>query len=88
MCTRGTWSQLESCAGADDVQAHARLAAAESGVKAAQAQLDAATHNGTLQERQGAAADLARTRIDRDQPVPVSMLSPGSNPPARFRPAR
>jgi len=51
----------------DDVQAHARLAAAESGVKAAQAQLDAATHNGTLQERQGAAADLARTRIDRDQ---------------------
>jgi HlyD family secretion protein len=51
----------------DDVQARARLASAESGVKAAQAQLDAATHNGTLQERQGAAADLARTRIERDQ---------------------
>ena len=51
----------------DDWQARARLAAAESGVKAAQASLDAATHNGTLQERQGAAADVARARIDRDQ---------------------
>jgi HlyD family secretion protein len=51
----------------DDVQARARLASAESGVKAAQAQMDAATHNGTQQERQGAAADLARTRIERDQ---------------------
>jgi HlyD family secretion protein len=51
----------------DDAQALARVAAAESGVKAAQAALDAATHNGTLQERQGAAADIARARIDRDQ---------------------
>ena len=51
----------------DDVQARARLASAESGVRAAQALLDAATHNGTLQERQGAAADLARTRIEHDQ---------------------
>jgi HlyD family secretion protein len=51
----------------DDVQARAHVAAAESGVKAAQAILDAATHNGTLQERQGAAADLARAHIDRDQ---------------------
>jgi HlyD family secretion protein len=51
----------------DDVQARARVAAAESGVKAAQAALDAATHNGTSQERQAAEADIARTRIDRDQ---------------------
>jgi HlyD family secretion protein len=51
----------------DDVQARARVATAESGVKAAQAALDAATHNGSLQERQGSAADIARTRIDRDQ---------------------
>ncbi|MGA2535842.1 MAG: HlyD family efflux transporter periplasmic adaptor subunit [Terracidiphilus sp.] len=51
----------------DDVQARARVATAESGVKAAQAALDIATHNGSLQERQGAAADLARARIDRDQ---------------------
>ena len=51
----------------DDVQARARLATAESGVKAAQAAVDAATHNGTLQERQAAAAEIARDRIERDQ---------------------
>jgi HlyD family secretion protein len=51
----------------DDMDARARLATAESGVKAAQAAVEAATHNGTLQERQAAAGDLARARIDRDQ---------------------
>jgi len=51
----------------DDLQARARVAAAESGVKAAQASLDAATHNGSSQERQASAADISRARIDRDQ---------------------
>ena len=51
----------------DDMQARARVATAESGVKAAQAAVEAATHNGTLQERQGVAAEVARARIDRDQ---------------------
>lgn len=51
----------------DDTQARARVASAESGVKAAQAALDAATHNGSSQERQASAAEMARTRIDRDQ---------------------
>lgn len=51
----------------DDVQARSRVASAESGVKAAQAALDSALHNGTLQERQGSAADIARARIERDQ---------------------
>ena len=51
----------------DGVQARARLASAESGVKAALAAVEAATHNGTLQERQMAAADVARARLDRDQ---------------------
>jgi HlyD family secretion protein len=51
----------------DDVQARARVAAAQSGVKAAQAALESAKNNGSLQERQGAAADLSRARIDRDQ---------------------
>jgi HlyD family secretion protein len=51
----------------DDVQARARLASAESGVKAAQAAMEAATHNGTQQERQMAAADIARERLERDQ---------------------
>jgi HlyD family secretion protein len=50
----------------DDVQARARQAAAESGVKAAQAMLEAATHNGTQQERQAAAADTKRARLERD----------------------
>jgi len=51
----------------DDVQARARLATAGSGVKAAQAAVEAATHNGTQLERQAAAADIARDRLNRDQ---------------------
>ena len=51
----------------DDVQARARLASAESGVKAAEAAVEAATHNGTQQERQMAAGDVARGRLERDQ---------------------
>jgi HlyD family secretion protein len=51
----------------DDVDARARMATAESGVKAAQAQVEAATHNGTRQEQQMAAADIARERLERDQ---------------------
>jgi HlyD family secretion protein len=51
----------------DDIEARARVASAESGVKTAQAALDAATHNGSGAERQAAAADLARAKIDRDQ---------------------
>lgn len=51
----------------DDVQARAREATAESGVKAAQAALEAATHNGSQQERQMAAADETRARLERDE---------------------
>lgn len=51
----------------DDLQARARLAAAESGVKNAQAELDAATHNGTMAQQQAGAAEISRARIDRDQ---------------------
>ncbi len=51
----------------DDIQARARLASAQSGVKAAQAALEAATHNGTQEQQQAAAADIARFRMDRDQ---------------------
>ncbi len=48
----------------DDTDALARVASAESGLKAAQASLDAATHNGTQQERQASAADIARGKLD------------------------
>jgi HlyD family secretion protein len=51
----------------DDIQARARVAAAESGVKTAQAALEAITHNGTLEQQQASAAEMTRARIDRDQ---------------------
>jgi HlyD family secretion protein len=51
----------------DDMQARSRVASAESGVKSAQAGLDAVLHNGTQQERQASAADIAHARIERDQ---------------------
>ncbi|MGA3370977.1 MAG: efflux RND transporter periplasmic adaptor subunit [Terracidiphilus sp.] len=51
----------------DDVQARAREASAESGVTAAQAALEAATHNGTQQERQMAEAGLARARRESQE---------------------
>jgi HlyD family secretion protein len=51
----------------DDVDARAREATAMSGVKSAQAALDAALHNGTQEQQQMAAADLTRAKLDRDQ---------------------
>jgi HlyD family secretion protein len=51
----------------DSVQARARLASAESGIKAAQAAVDAATHNGTQAERQMSAADIARGQLEQEQ---------------------
>ncbi len=51
----------------DDLQARARVASAESGVRSAQSALESVNHNGSLQERQTAEADLSRARIDRDQ---------------------
>jgi HlyD family secretion protein len=51
----------------DDVEARAHLANAESELKAAQAGLFAVTHNGTQQERQAAAAEIATDRLQRDQ---------------------
>jgi HlyD family secretion protein len=51
----------------DDVDARAREATAESGVKSAQSALEAATHNGTQEQRQMAAAEVARARLERDQ---------------------
>ncbi len=51
----------------DDMQARARLASAESGLKTAQAQLEAATQNGTLEQRQASQTEIARDRLERDQ---------------------
>ncbi len=51
----------------DDIQARARVAAAESGVKTAEAALEAVTQNGTQEQRQAAASEIARERLERDQ---------------------
>ncbi len=51
----------------DDVQARAKVATALSAVKAAEAAVEAATHNGTREQQQATAAELSRARIDRDQ---------------------
>ncbi len=51
----------------DDVQARAHVASAESALRAAQAALYAVTHNGTQQERQAAAAEIAADRLQLDQ---------------------
>lgn len=51
----------------DDVEARARVASAESGVKAAQVALEAATNNGTQAERQAAAAEEAQDRLALNQ---------------------
>ncbi|HVU46137.1 MAG TPA: efflux RND transporter periplasmic adaptor subunit [Terracidiphilus sp.] len=51
----------------DDTDALARVATAESGLKTAQVSLDAALHNGTQQERQASAADIARNKLDLAQ---------------------
>ncbi len=51
----------------DTVDARARVATAESGLKAAQATLDAALQNGTLEQRQASQADITRGRLDAAQ---------------------
>lgn len=51
----------------DDVSARAQVASAESAVKTAQTAYDAVIHNGTLAERQAAAAEVEQDRLARDQ---------------------
>jgi len=51
----------------DDVQARAQVAAAESGVKTAEAALYAAMHNGTQAEQLSAAAEVEQDQLTRDQ---------------------
>ncbi|MGA8743046.1 MAG: HlyD family efflux transporter periplasmic adaptor subunit, partial [Terracidiphilus sp.] len=51
----------------DDIDARAKLASADSAVKSAQASLEATMQNGTLEQRQGVTAEIARDKLDRDQ---------------------
>jgi HlyD family secretion protein len=50
----------------DGVEARAKVASAESALKAAQAADDSVIHNGTMQERQAAASELVHARLERD----------------------
>ncbi len=51
----------------DGVEAQARVASAESAVKAAQSMLDATKNNGTQAERQSAAAEITQDKLVSDQ---------------------
>jgi len=51
----------------NDMNARTELSAAQAAVKNAQAMLEAATHNGTLEQRQASQAEVARDKLDRDQ---------------------
>jgi HlyD family secretion protein len=51
----------------DDIQARARVATAESGLKSAQSALENAQHGGTLAERQNSSSDVTRAQIEHDQ---------------------
>lgn len=77
----------------EDVQARARLATAESGVKAAQAALESTTQNGTLEQRQAAAADVTRDKLERDQAqrdldALIKLSSTGAASPSEVTAAR
>jgi HlyD family secretion protein len=51
----------------DDLPARAKVATAESGVKAAQASYEATLHSGTNEEQLSMAAELTKAKLDRDQ---------------------
>ena len=51
----------------DDVQARAHLATAQAALKNAEAAVEAATNNGTREQRQATAAEITRARMDREQ---------------------
>jgi len=77
----------------DDIEARAKLASADSAVKAAQASLESTTQNGTLEQRQAATADVARTKLERDQAqrdvdALVKLSSTGAASPSEVAAAR
>jgi HlyD family secretion protein len=51
----------------DDIDARAKMAGADSAVKAAQATLEAAKQNGTLEQRQASGAEITRDKLEQSQ---------------------
>ncbi len=77
----------------DDIEARAKLAGADSAVKAAQATLEAAKQNGTLEQRQASEAEIARDKLEqaqaqRDVNALVKLSSTGAASPSEVSAAR
>jgi HlyD family secretion protein len=77
----------------DDIEARAKLAGADSAVKAAQATLEAAKQNGTLEQRQASEAEIARDKLEqrqaqRDVDALVKLSSTGAASPSEVSAAR
>ncbi len=77
----------------DNVEAKAKVAAAQSAVKSAQAGLDAVLHNGTQEQRQMAQADIVRAKLERSQAQKdlsalVKLSSTGAASPSEVAAAR
>lgn len=77
----------------DDIEARAKLAGADSAVKAAQATLEAAKQNGTLEQRQASEAEISRDKLEqaqaqRDVDALVKLSSTGAASPSEVSAAR
>ena len=77
----------------NDVQARAQVASAESGLKAAQAALYSATHNGTQAEQQVSAAEVQQDRLameqaQRDLDALTKLAATGAAAPGEIAAAR
>ena len=77
----------------DDIDARAKLAGAESAVKAAQATLEGATQNGTQEQRQASAAEITRDKLEltqaqRDLDALVKLSATGAAAPSEVTAAR
>ena len=77
----------------DDIDARAKLAGADSAVKAAQAALEAATQNGTMEQRQAAAAEITRDKLEltqaqHDVDALVKLSASGAAAPSEVAAAR
>jgi len=77
----------------DDIDAQAKLAGAESAVKSAEAALEATTKNGTLEQRQASAAEIARDKLEltqtqHDVDALVKLSATGAAAPSEVAAAR
>jgi len=77
----------------DDVDARAKLASADSAVKAAQAALESITQNGTMEQRQASAAEIARDKLEltqaqHDLDALVKLSATGAAAPSEVAAAR